>query len=327
MLVAGAAGVERGAAQDRPGTTPTTAISGRVLDAETGAPLSSVEVTVQAETDRTVRSGGLTDRTGRFRVVGLGSGGYTIGFRRLGYTGSEQVIDVRGGQPPLDLGAVELVPAAILIREVAVTVERPAVEYAPDRDIYSVAAIQEAAGGTVTDVLAAIPDLDVELDGSVTMRGAVPQIYINGRPAPLEGESLLAFLSQFPAENLETVEVMANPSARYRAEGAGGIVNIVLRRDARLGLNGNVFANGGTRGDVGGGGRATFQDGPLTLRGGSSLRLTQRETTSSELRENLRAIPITFLEQAATSDRSSWSGNVDLSAEYAIRERTTVSVE
>src|SRR5690606_30055510 len=161
----------------------------------------------------------------------------------------------------------------------------------------------------------------------VTLRGNAPTIYINGRPAPMRGESLAVFLQQFPAENIQSIEVMPNPSARYEAEGAGGIVNIVLKRGVRLGLTGNVFANGGSRGEVGTGARATYQAGDLTIQGGSSARFTRTETSTAELRENLLADPITLLEQESISDRAGNSGNFDLEIEYSLSERTRVTAQ
>src|SRR3712207_2023312 len=135
-------------------------------------------------------------------------------------------------------------------------------------------------------------------------------------PAPIQGEALELMLQQFPADRIERVEVIANPSARFEAEGAGGIVNIVLKRDVDLGLSGSLFANAGTRGEVGTGGRLTYQRGRLTLFGGGFLRRSDRRTTSNDLRRNLLTTPITLLEQDAWNDREGWSGNVDLTSEY-----------
>lgn len=325
LLLAGGGGMVPGALA---GQEPATGLLyGSVVDELTRGPLASAAVTLTAAGDTVVRASVLTDREGRFRLAGLPDGEYRVGFRRLGSTDASASVRIGAGARSVDLGVVTLAPLAIEIEEVSVVAERPAVVYAPDRDIYSAEAIPGAAGGSATDVLGGVPDLEVDPSGRVTMRGESPQIYINGRPAPMRGESLDVFLQQFSAENIESVEVMANPSARYEAEGTGGIVNIVLKRDARLGLNGSVFANGGTRGDLGAGGRATYQAGPLTLIGGSSLRLSRRETSRTDLRQNLLADPITYLEQRSLSDRSTASGSLDLTTRYALGERTTLTAE
>src|SRR5690606_38766805 len=101
------------------------------------------------------------------------------------------------------------------------------------------------------------------------------------------------------------------PSARYNAEGAGGIVNIVLKDDVDLGLSGSVFANAGTRGDVGAGGRLAMQRGPLTLFGGAFARYSNSEDTSFDLRKNLVTVPETFLRQDSRNEREGLSGSID----------------
>ena len=309
--------VQIGAAQE-PGTG---SVVGAVVDSESLGPLPSVQVQVLERADSSVVTTGLSDRNGRFVLPEVREGEYVVRLERLGYARRDEALTVTGAESR-NLGQIALDPAAVAIDEVQVIGERSAVVVAADRDIYAVEAMAASAGGAASDVLESIPDLEVDLNGQVTMQGEPPMIYINGRPAPMEGEALEIFLQQFPAENIESVEVMPNPSARYRAEGSGGIVNIVLKRGTSLGLTGNAFANGGSRGELGGGGRATYQSGPLTLLGGTSLRLTRTESITSELRQNLLADPITFLQQDGSTDRTRWSGNLDLNAEYALSERT-----
>ncbi|HSH45348.1 MAG TPA: TonB-dependent receptor, partial [Longimicrobiales bacterium] len=164
-------------------------------------------------------------------------------------------------------------------------------------------------------------ELEVDIDGEVTMRGATPEIYLNGRPAPMDGEALNVFLDQFPADRIERIEVIPNPSARFNAEGSGGIVNIVLKEDAGIGLSGSVFANGSSRGDVGGGGRVAWQRGDWLFSGGGYLRSSDRDRSSYDLRQNLLADPTTYLRQDAASSSGGLSGSVDLTVEREVGPR------
>src|SRR5690606_4269279 len=118
-----------------------------------------------------------------------------------------------------------------------------------------------------------------------------------------------------------SVEVIDNPSARFSAEGAGGIVNIVLREGVELGLTGVAFLNGGTRGQLGAGTRGTLQRGPWTLNGGLSLNRSNRETSGYDLRQNLISDPTTFLEQDSWADRAGRSANLDLEVRFEPTER------
>lgn len=306
--------------------TTTAALIGTAIDRTTGELLTAVQVVVRPAGDTTAVAGSLTDRFGRFVIPSIGPGDYEVTFRRLGYATASMEAEVPVlAETAVDLGSVALEPSAVELAEVNVVAERPAVVYAADRDIYAADQIAGAAGGSATDLLEGIPDLEVDISGNVTLLGDQPAIYINGREAPMTGEALALFLEQFAAENVETIEVMPNPSARYDAEGAGGIVNIVLKEDVGLGISGNAFVNGGTRGQVSGGSRATWQRGPLTLNGGGSLRLSSDQSTSSQLRQNLLADPVTFLEQQGTSDRSRWSGNFDFRGGYELSSSTELS--
>ncbi len=184
-----------------------------------------------------------------------------------------------------------------------------------------------ALGAATADLLRNMPELDVDLDGRISMNGSPTEVYIDGRPAPMNGLSLTAFLEQFPAENIERVEVITNPSARYGAQGTGGIVNIVLREGVELGLTGAAFANGGTGGQAGLGTRATLQRGPWTLNGGLDVGRQDRESSSFDLRQNLITDPATFLEQESSAHRTGTSGNGDLELRYQPDERARFWIE
>ena len=303
--------------------TALPSLRGSVVDSAGGAPLPNAQVIIRLPGQESVITGAVTDQSGRFTIPAIAPGRYSLTFSYLGYAPHTTAVEVGAGA--VTVPRIALLRQAIELADLTVVAERSAVVMAADRDIYSVGAIAAAAGGSATDVLQNIPDLQVEVDGTVTLHGEAPTIYINGRPTPMTGEALAMFLQGFAAENIESVEVMQNPSSRFEAQGSGGIVNIVLRRGASLGLTGNAFANGGSRGEMGLGGRATWQQDAWRITGGSNLRLTQTETNTSELRENLSTQ--TSLEQYALADRQTWNGNFDFDVEYSLGSETTLSAD
>jgi outer membrane receptor protein involved in Fe transport len=318
-LLAGLAAPAAAAAQQ--GT-----VTGTVVESPSGRPLPSVVVTLRAAGDTSAVAGASSDQAGRFRIA-VRPGTYTLQAARLGYsTARRPGVTVSGGAAA-DVGTIQLAAATLQLEAVQVVTEAATAIVAADRNIYSTRDMPVASGGMATDVLRSVPELEVDVNGGVQLRGTAAQIYLNGRPAPMQGESLELFLQQFPADRIDRIEVIPNPSARFEAEGAGGIVNIVLKKNVDLGLSGSLFANAGSRGEIGTGGRVTFQRGKLTLFGGTFLRRSDRRTTSYDLRQNLLTEPVTLLQQDAWNEREGLSGNLDLTTEYALSDRTTLRGE
>lgn len=305
----------------------TGAIFGRVQAQDTGEPLPVADVVIRAADDTArIVATGRSVQSGLFRVSAVPPGRYLVQALFVGYSPAVAQVTVVAGASA-DAGTLQLPVQAIALDAVAVSTERAPATFAPDRTIYSTADMPVASGGVATQVLQSIPELEVDIDGAVQLRGSSPTIYLNGRPAPMDGEALNVFLQQFPADRIERVEVIPNPSSRYDAEGAGGIVNIVLKDGVDIGLSGSVFANAGTRGDIGGGGRVALQRGNLTLFGGSFLRYSNDDDTSYDLRKNLLTTPETFLRQDAVNESEGVSGSVDLTAEYEVSDRSLLWAE
>ncbi len=298
-------------------------VTGTVVEAPSGRPLAAVTVTLRSAADSSRAVGGTTDAAGRFRIANVAAGRYALQASLLGYSAHRRA-DVAIAAEGTDLGRIELASATLQLEEVRVVTQAATAVVAADRTIYSTRDMPVAAGGMATDVLRSVPELEVPPTGGVQLRGTTPQIHINGRPAPMQGESLDLFLQQFPADRIERIEVIPNPSARFEAEGSGGIVNIVLKKDVDLGLSGNLFVNGGTQGEAGGGGRLTYQRGRWTFFGGGFARRSDRRTSNYDLRRNLVTDPVTLLETEGWNDREGLSGNLDLTTEWKLTERSTL---
>jgi hypothetical protein len=316
LVLAGAAGAQ---------TSPQVGgvISGRVQSAE-GAPLASTSVALRRVADSTVVGGSITAENGTFRLERVAPGSYLVEVSHLGYqSATRSGVTIAAPGDHVDLGIIRLETGAIDLEGVEVTVERPAVLFLPDRNVYSTRDMPAAAGGTATDVLRSVPELEVNLEGRVTTRGATPRIHINGRPAPMQGEALDRYLQQLPAERIERIEVIANPSARYEAEGQGGIVNIVMKRGTNLGLSGSLAVNAGTRNQKGGTGNINYQEGRLTLFGSASTNFFGNDSENSDLRENLNVQPTTYIQQDSWDHNSGGFGSLDLGAEMKAGSRGT----
>jgi len=262
---------------------------------------------------------------GRFQLDSLAEGSYYLMIRRIGFGPvTTTPFTVAAGQLR-ELGRIQLQASAVQLAPIEVTVERPDIRFDPDRTGYLVEALTTAAGGVVTDALRQLPDVLIDIDGTITLRGNTPAVFINGRPAPMQGVSLQVFLEQFPVDRIERIEVLDAPPARYSAEGAGGILNIVLKQGVELGLTGNASFAAGTRGQYTTSGRTTLQRGPINFNGGLDARWSDSRNSDFTLRQNLLANPVTFLQQDAISDRSNRNGGLQLDLSYELSKRSRFS--
>lgn len=281
----GRPGMAAGAGQG--GGPPAGTVAGVVVDSATGQPLATATVEIRAAADNAVVAGALTDAEGRFRIAGLLPGRYVVRAVTLGYDAArvEGVALAPGATMQLD--PVRLVPRAVALEGLEVTAERALVRLEVDRTVFNARNLPAAAGGNATDVLRNVPSVEVDPDGKVTMRGSGDVVVqINGRPAPFRGDALAMFLRQMPAGAIDRVEVVANPSARYDPEGLSGIVNIVLRENANLGMSAAITVAGSSTERFNGSGTVGYQAGPWNLAGMYSVNSDLRNPTLSMERVN-----------------------------------------
>jgi outer membrane receptor protein involved in Fe transport len=192
--------------------------------------------------------------------------------------------------PPPSDGAVE---------GVVVTATRPAAQTLLDRKVYSVASDLQAGTGVAADVLNKIPSINVDADGAISLRGdSNVTILVDGKPsAQFSGAAQAMSLLQFPASDIDRIEVLTNPPAQYKAEGSGGVINIVTRKSRRAGLTGQARANVGNQRRYVLGLDGAYNNGPLQASGGVSLRHEVKErlitfdrmTTDPQIGAPLRA--------------------------------------
>lgn len=212
-------------------------ITGRVLDKEFNTPLEYATLVLQSVRNPDKITGGITNEEGYFSVDAT-PGTYNIRVEYISYKTEnlgEQMLSAS-----TDLGVINLSIDVAQLEGVEVVGERTTVELRLDKKVYNVGQDLTVKGGSVTDVLDNVPSVSVDVEGNISLRGNESvRILINGKPSALSGLSTDA-LQQLPADAIEKVEVITNPSARYDAEGTAGILNIVLKQSKTAGVNGSV---------------------------------------------------------------------------------------
>ena len=217
-------------------------ISGKVIEKGTDFPLEYATIVFENATTKQL-SGGITDENGIFKFE-VPAGKYNVRVEFISF----KTVPVQQKEFKVDtnLGVIEMAPDVAQLNEVEVIAEKSTVEIKLDKRVYNVGKDMMVKGGTVSDVLDNVPSVTVDAEGTVALRGNENvKILIDGRPSGLAGINIADALKLLPADAVEKVEVITNPSARYDAEGGGGIINIVLRKGKANGVNGSIMVNAG----------------------------------------------------------------------------------
>ncbi|MDF2452425.1 MAG: hypothetical protein K0S26_1929 [Bacteroidota bacterium] len=222
-------------------------VYGKVLDANTGKPVEYASVQVLWFSKDSLLGGSLVKENGDFAVDGLPSFGQVrVKVKFIGYKDYlQKVFIVPPDKVDQDLGDIKLAVDDKMLKEVDVVAEKSAVVLSIDKRTYNVEKDLSVKGGTGIDVMKNIPGLTVDADGNVQLRNQSPTIFVDGRPTTLT-------LQQIPADQIERVEIITNPSVKYDASATGGILNVVMKRNNKPGYNGMVMAYVGTSDRYGG---------------------------------------------------------------------------
>ncbi len=219
-----------------------------------------------------------------------------------------------------DLGNITMITDAKVLEGVTITANTGKLKMDIDKKTFNVDKNLVSAGGTALDVMKNVPSVQVDIDGNVKLRNATPQIFIEGRPTTLS-------LDQIPADNIESVEVITNPSAKYDASGGNaGILNIVLKKNKKTGYNGNVRAGIDKRGGINGGGDFSFRQGKFNVSASGMINQNKGRSTGTTDQVNLYETPQTTINQENATRNNGGFAFGKLGFDYFMTNRTTVSL-
>lgn len=219
----------------------TLTVSGQLFDAETQETLPFANVAVHYFDDNALLTGAITDDKGRFEILEIPLGKYKLYFSFIGYTGTEQILVAGGLNTVFDLGKIELEPSAQALEEVEVTGKQATTNSDLNKKSFRLSDNIAQSGGSVLDAMKTMPGVAFDQEGKVVLRGSDKVIVlIDGKQSSLTGFGNQKGLANIPAANIEKIEIINNPSAKYDANGFAGIVNIVYKKEKQTGLNGDV---------------------------------------------------------------------------------------
>ena len=233
-------------------------IQGRIIDAGTQQPIEFVTVSIYNPATSKNLAGALTNQDGVFNIASVANGTYELRISFVGYSPFNKEFNVNGSD--VRFGNIPLTEDSKMLKEVQVVGQGSQMRFDIDKKVFSVDQNIAAAGGSATDVLQNIPSVDVDNDGNISLRNnASVEVWINGKPSGLTADNRAQVLQQMPAENIESIEVMTNPSAKFNPEGTAGIINLVMKKNRKAGYYGSLSAG------------ATLQNGKPGSNAGASI--------------------------------------------------------
>ncbi len=224
-------------------------ISGTIIDSVSKAPVGYASIGLEQMDPKKEINGTTTDDNGAFELKNIPDGTYRLVIYFVGYqTGYKNNIVINSGNQNVVLKNFKLVNQQATLKEVTISATKSLIENKIDKMVYNAENDLTSQGGVATDILKKVPQVSVDVDGNVELQGnSNIRFLINGQPSSIFGNSLTDVLQSIPASQIQSIEVITSPGAKYDAEGTGGIINIILKKVTAQGVNGNLSLSGGTR--------------------------------------------------------------------------------
>ena len=309
--------------------TGTAQINAKLVDASNNQAVPfATAVVLNSQTKATVRAA-QTDMEGNLSMKNLPAGTYTF---KISYVGFQTM--VRDGitllnNQVINLGTIKMSASkGTELNEVVIQGEKAAMQLGIDKKVFSVDKSLVSEGGTATDLLANVPSVQTDMDGNVSLRGSSGvRVLIDGKPSLIGGGDVSVILQSIPASSIESVEVITNPSSKYDAEGQSGIINIVLKKNTKLGLNGNVALSAGNRDNYNANTSLSFQNNKVNLFGNYSFRSGNRLGGGFNNIQYLNTVAggTAFADQNTDSRSHDQGHNVKAGLDYTIAPKSVVS--
>jgi outer membrane receptor protein involved in Fe transport len=313
--------------------TSISRLYGKVLDNRSGKGVTAASVQLLAmpqdsaamlNKDSMLR-GMLTRPNGDFSFENIqANGNILVRISAIGYETEERTVSFsegRGnGSVEKDLGNISLNPEIKKMDDVTIVSKAPGLIMGIDRKIFTADKILTSAGGTAVDIMKNIPSVSVDIEGNVELRNSTPQIFVDGSPTILT-------LDQIPADHVERIELITNPSAKFDAASSGGIINVVLKKNKRIGMNGLATLSGGTPELFSSNLNLNLRQGKFNFFVSGGYNQSGGRAKGQTLRQNIEDGSINdYFNQYTLNERSRKFSSIRFGVDYAMDNRNTLTV-
>lgn len=304
-------------------------ISGILKDAQNNESIPFATAVLIDKTTKASTKVAQTDINGKFVIINIPKGTYTFKISFIGYqTMVRDNVIINDATGTLNFGEIKMNPSkGNALKEVQVTAQKKDMQLGIDKKIFSVDQSLVSEGGSAGDLLQNVPSVSTDMDGNVSLRGSTGvRVLIDGKPSLIAGGNVSQILQSIPASSIESVEVITNPSAKYDAEGQSGIINIVLKKNKKLGFNGSAALTAGNRDNYNGNTNLSFQNSKVNLYGNYSYRYGNRLGGGYQDITYLNPLTTTAFANQNTSALSLDKGhNVKVGIDYYVADKSVLS--
>ncbi len=269
----------------------TGSVNGTVIDKKTGLPIEYASVQLIEQKNNTALKTAISNKKGKFSLDSIAFGTYSLKINYMGLVVPAQTVTLATNASVVSLGNISMELSSNTLEEVSVTSKKNMLSSTVGKKVYNTSQDIMAQSGSASDILRNVPSVEVDIEGNISLRGSGElMILINGRPSPLMGKNRAEVLQQIPANTIERIEVITNPSAKYRPDGTAGMINIVMKKNAKAGFNGNVTGNIGNKERANGSLTLNYKTSKLNTFATYSLRQDERNRFGNTNRQFLDSI-------------------------------------
>jgi len=265
-------------------TKSTGQISGTIVEKGNGNPVEYASIQLLKITDHAPVEGTTSDQKGNFAISNIAFGEYSLAISFMGFEKLEiPTISLTKEQTTFNLGKILLEASTIAVEEVIVQGKRSTYQQTIDKKVFTVGSDLTSSSGSVSDLMQNIPSLQVDIEGNVSLRGSENvQVLINGKPSAMMGKNRAMVLQQLPANSIERIEIITNPSAKYKPDGTAGIINLILKKERKEGFNGAFTSNIGNENRYNSNLALNYNKGGVNIYGSYGIRLDRRDRFSKD---------------------------------------------
>ncbi len=305
-------------------------LSGTIYDTD-GTPVEYATVSLFSLRDNKLVTGGITDDKGHFKIEKIKLGAYAVHIKFIGF--NTKVIKPvyiapkgrgKGQGIEQNLDKIILETSSIEMDAVNVVADKAHVQYKIDKKVVNVSQDMNSAGGTAVDILENTPSINVDIDGNVELRGSTNfTVLIDGKPTVLEASDVL---QQIPANSIENIEIITNPSAKFDPDGAAGIINIIMKKKRAAGFNGVINLSAGTQSRYKGNVLLNYKTGKFNFVAGMDYRDEMRYGTGMQDRITYYPDTTYFMSYSGDRDMNIYGLGFQGGVDYYINENNTISL-